>query len=182
MSVQEVLDMLYGIFYTTGISQLGWQYGIMWGIAGLFLYLAIAKDFEPLLLLPIGFGIFIVNFPLVPLMGYSQGHAELLRVFCNYGLEWEVIPCEIFLGLGAMNDFGPLIANPKTLLIGAGAQFGVFVTFKTRESWSWIIGTLFIRFTGVFVVLLVLYRAMSTATSLISLSIRGGRKASATCL
>jgi sodium ion-translocating decarboxylase beta subunit len=81
------------------------------------------------LLLPIGFGIFIVNFPLVPLMGDSEGHAQLLKVFYHYGLEWEVIPCVIFLGLGAMTDFGPLIANPKTLLIGAGAQLGVFITF-----------------------------------------------------
>jgi oxaloacetate decarboxylase beta subunit len=91
--------------------------------------LAIVKKYESLLLLPIGFGIFIVNFPLVPLMGYSHGHAQLLQIFYHYGLEWEVIPCVIFLGLGAMTDFGPLIANPKTLLIGAGAQLGVFVTF-----------------------------------------------------
>lgn len=62
-------------------------------------------------------------------MGYTQGHAELLRFFYHYGLEWQVMPCLIFLGLGAMTDFGPLIANPKTLLIGAGAQLGVFVTF-----------------------------------------------------
>jgi oxaloacetate decarboxylase beta subunit len=81
-------------------------------------------------LLPIGFGIYIVNFPLVPMMGYSHGHAQLLQIFYHYGLEWEVIPCVIFLGLGAMTDFGPLIANPKTLLIGAGAQLGVFITFS----------------------------------------------------
>ena len=62
-------------------------------------------------------------------MGYSDGHAHLLQFFYHYGLEWEIIPCVIFLGLGAMTDFGPLIANPKTLLIGAGAQLGVFVTF-----------------------------------------------------
>jgi sodium ion-translocating decarboxylase beta subunit len=102
---------------------------IMWGVGALFIYLAIAKKFEPLLLLPIGFGIFIVNFPLVPLMGESEGHAQLLQIFYHYGLQWEVIPCVIFLGLGAMTDFGPLIANPKTLIVGAGAQLGVFVTF-----------------------------------------------------
>src|SRR3989339_438320 len=122
--------MLYGIYYTTGISGLSWQHLVMWAIGGLFLYLAIKKNFEPLLLLPIGFGILIVNFPLVPLMGYTtNGHGELLQIFYHYGLEWEVIPCVIFLGLGAMTDFGPLIANPKTLLIGAGAQLGVFITF-----------------------------------------------------
>jgi len=129
MTLNEVLDMLYGIFFTTGIAQLSWQHVLMWGIGCLFLYLAIVKKFESLLLLPIGFGIFIVNFPLVPLMGFSQGHGELLRLFYHYGLEWEVIPCLIFLGLGALTDFGPLIANPKTLLIGAGAQLGVFITF-----------------------------------------------------
>jgi sodium ion-translocating decarboxylase beta subunit len=130
MTVYEVLDMLKGIFYTTGILNFSWKFLIMWGIAGFFLYLAIVKNFEPLLLLPIGFGIFIVNFPLVPLMGYSEsGAPQLLQAFYHYGLEWEIIPCVIFLGLGAMTDFGPLIANPKTLLVGAGAQLGVFVTF-----------------------------------------------------
>ncbi len=129
MTINEVLDMLHGIFFTTGIAKLSWQHVLMWGIGCLFLYLAIVKKFESLLLLPIGFGVFIVNFPLVPLMGFSQGHGELLRLFYHYGLEWEVIPCLIFLGLGALTDFGPLIANPKTLLIGAGAQLGVFITF-----------------------------------------------------
>jgi oxaloacetate decarboxylase beta subunit len=91
--------------------------------------MAIAKDFEPNLLLPIGFGIFLVNFPNTPLFGFTEGHPQLLQFFYKYGIIWEVIPCLIFLGLGAMTDFGPLIANPKMLLIGAGAQLGVFVTF-----------------------------------------------------
>jgi carboxybiotin decarboxylase len=129
MMLDEMMDMLWGILYTTGVLNFSWKFLIMWGISGFFLYLAIAKNFEPLLLLPIGFGIFIVNFPLVPLMGFSEsGTPELLRVFYKYGLEWEVIPCVIFLGLGAMTDFGPLIANPKMLLVGAGAQLGCFVT------------------------------------------------------
>jgi oxaloacetate decarboxylase beta subunit len=129
MTLNEILDMLNGILQTTGLFNFQWNLIIMWGVGSLFIYLAIAKQYEPLLLLPIGFGIFIVNFPLVPLMGYSDGHAHLLQFFYHYGLEWEIIPCVIFLGLGAMTDFGPLIANPKTLLIGAGAQLGVFVTF-----------------------------------------------------
>ncbi len=129
MTINEILDMLSGTLNTTGIYHFQWNIIVMWGIGGLFIYLAIVKKYESLLLLPIGFGIFIVNFPLVPLMGYSHGHAQLLQIFYHYGLEWEVIPCVIFLGLGAMTDFGPLIANPKTLLIGAGAQLGVFVTF-----------------------------------------------------
>ncbi len=129
MNLNEILDMLYGVFYTTGIYHFDPRLVVMWIIACFFIYLAIVKKFEPLLLLPIGFGIFIVNFPLVPLMGYSHGHPQLLEVFYHYGLKWEVIPCVIFLGLGAMTDFAPLIANPKTLLVGAGAQLGVFVTF-----------------------------------------------------
>lgn len=129
MNLNEIADLLRGIVQTTGVFSFEWKFVIMWAIGSLFMYLAIAKKYEPLLLLPIGFGIFIVNFPLVPLMGYADGHGELLRIFYHYGLEWEVIPCVIFLGLGAMTDFGPLIANPKTLLIGAGAQLGVFITF-----------------------------------------------------
>ena len=129
MSVNEIFDLLRGILHTTGVYNFEFNVIVMWAIGALFMYLAIAKKYEPLLLLPIGFGIFVVNFPLVPLMGSEGGHPELLAVFYHYGLQWEVIPCVIFLGLGAMTDFGPLIANPKTLLVGAGAQLGVFVTF-----------------------------------------------------
>jgi len=129
MTFNEILEMLNGILNTTGFFNFEWKLVVMWGVGALFIYLAIAKKFEPLLLLPIGFGIFIVNFPLVPLMGESEGHAQLLQIFYRYGLQWEVIPCVIFLGLGAMTDFGPLIANPKTLIVGAGAQLGVFITF-----------------------------------------------------
>jgi len=138
MTADEILDLLNSTLHTTGVYNFQWNLVIMWAIGSLFIFLAIAKKYEPLLLLPIGFGIFIVNFPLVPLMGYSHGHAQLLEVFYHYGLEWEVIPCVIFLGLGAMTDFGPLIANPKTLIIGAGAQLGVFITFT---------GTVLVGFT-----------------------------------
>jgi sodium ion-translocating decarboxylase beta subunit len=129
MTVNEIFDMLRATWLTTGIANFDWKLVVMWAIGFFFLYLAIKKNFEPLLLLPIGFGIFIVNFPLVPLMGYTpEGQGQLI-LFYHYGVEWEVIPCVIFLGLGAMTDFGPLIANPKTLLVGAGAQLGVFITF-----------------------------------------------------
>ena len=138
MTADEILDMLHGTLHTTGIFNFQWNVIIMWGVGCMFIYLAIAKKYEPLLLLPIGFGIFIVNFPLVPLMGDSHGHPQLLQFFYRYGLQWEIIPCIIFLGLGAMTDFGPLIANPKTLFIGAGAQLGVFITFT---------GTVLVGFT-----------------------------------
>ncbi|MBI5779512.1 MAG: sodium ion-translocating decarboxylase subunit beta [Planctomycetes bacterium] len=131
MQSNSIIDMINNIIQQTGILHMNWQYPVMWCIGLLFIYLAIVKKFEPLLLLPIGFGIFLVNFPLTPLMGVSEnGQRELLQVFYHYGIEMsELIPCVIFLGLGAMTDFGPLISNPKTMLVGAGAQLGVFVTF-----------------------------------------------------
>lgn len=123
-------SFLNTIIFKTGIVHLYWGHVVMWLIGFTFIYLAIKKEFEPLLLVPIGFGIFIVNLPLTPLMGVNEGgHRELINIFFHYGLEWEVIPPLIFLGIGALTDFGPLIANPKTLLLGAAAQFGVYVTF-----------------------------------------------------
>ncbi len=140
MNWDKFIDVLLNILYTqTGLFNLHYKLVIMWGIGLFFIYLAVAKKYEPLLLLPIGFGIFIVNFPLTPLMGFDDhGKRDLFNIFYHYGVKWEVIPCLIFLGLGAMTDFGPLIANPKTLIIGAGAQLGVFVTF---------LGVLFFGFT-----------------------------------
>ena len=140
MSWAYVFELIRNIMITqTGIPNLAIKEIFMIGVAFFFLYLAVAKKYEPLLLVPIGFGIFLVNFPLVPLMGFSEhGNPELIRAFYKYGIEWEIIPCVIFLGLGAMTDFGPLIANPKTLVIGAGAQLGVFITY---------IGVLFFGFT-----------------------------------
>jgi oxaloacetate decarboxylase beta subunit len=131
MSGDQVLELIISILTTqTGMPNLAFNQVIMMLIAFFFLYLAVAKGYEPLLLVPIGFGIFLVNFPLAPLMGFSEhGNPELIRAFYKYGIEWEIIPCVIFLGLGAMTDFGPLIANPKTLIIGAGAQLGVFITY-----------------------------------------------------
>ena len=117
-----MLDMIL----TTGVVHLTIGNLVMWLIAFLFIYLAVTKNYEPLLLVPIGFGILVVNLPLTFLMGEGEG---LLWKFYHYGLEWEVIPPLIFLGLGAMTDFGPMIANPKTLILGAGAQFGVYVSF-----------------------------------------------------
>ena len=117
-----MLDMVL----TTGFMHLTVGNLVMWLIGFLFIYLAISKNYEPLLLVPIGFGILIVNLPVTTLMKEGEG---LLWIFYHYGLEWEVIPPLIFLGLGAMTDFGPMIANPKTLILGAGAQFGVYVAF-----------------------------------------------------
>ncbi|MBW1715751.1 MAG: sodium ion-translocating decarboxylase subunit beta [Deltaproteobacteria bacterium] len=117
---------MFDMIMTTGVVHLTIGNFVMWLIAFLFIYLAITKNYEPLLLVPIGFGILVVNLPLTFLMREGEG---LLWKFYHYGLEWEVIPPLIFLGLGAMTDFGPMIANPKTLILGAGAQFGVYVSF-----------------------------------------------------
>jgi oxaloacetate decarboxylase beta subunit len=117
---------MFDMILTTGVPHLTIGNLVMWLIAFLFIYLAIMKNYEPLLLVPIGFGILIVNLPLTSLMQEGEG---LLWKFYHYGLEWEVIPPLIFLGLGALTDFGPMIANPKTLILGAGAQFGVYVSF-----------------------------------------------------
>ncbi len=98
----------------------------MWVIGLVLIYLAIHKQYEPLLLLPIGFGILLANMPLTHLMLEGEG---LLWRFYHYGIEWEVIPPLIFLGLGALTDFGPLLAQPRLIFLGAAAQVGVYVTF-----------------------------------------------------
>ena len=113
------------ILLKTGFLHLTVGHVVMWLIGGTFIYLAISRDFEPLLLLPIGFSVLAVNLPLAPLLG----EGDLIQIFYHYGLEWDIIPCLIFLGIGALTDFSPMIANPKTLLLGAGAQFGVYVAF-----------------------------------------------------
>lgn len=120
------MEILNEVLYTMGFMHITWGHLVMWAIGGILIYLAIAKQFEPLLLLPIGFGILIANLPLGPLMTEGSG---LLWIFYTYLLESEIIPPLIFLGLGALTDFGPVIANPKTLLLGAAAQVGVYLTF-----------------------------------------------------
>jgi carboxybiotin decarboxylase len=118
-------DIFHELLFKTGIVHLTFGHVIMWLIGFLFIFLAIKKDFEPLLLVPIGFSIFLVNMPIAPL----TGPGELINLFFKYGLETEIIPCLIFLGIGALTDFGPMIANPKTLLLGASAQLGVYIAF-----------------------------------------------------
>lgn len=114
----------------TGFSSFYWGHLVMWLIAFGFIYLGIAKKYEPLLLIPIGFGMLLANLPLGGLFDYIDGIPEgLLAKIFTYLIAGEIVPCLIFLGLGAMTDFGPLIANPKTLLLGAAAQFGVYFVF-----------------------------------------------------
>ncbi|MBE5771393.1 MAG: sodium ion-translocating decarboxylase subunit beta [Clostridia bacterium] len=95
----------------------------MWCVGGLLIYLAIKKDMEPSLLLPMGFGAILVNLPL-------SGAVETLTVLFNAGIANELFPLLLFIGIGAMIDFGPVLNNPKLMLFGAAAQFGIFFTLS----------------------------------------------------
>jgi carboxybiotin decarboxylase len=110
------------IFTQSGYAAMTWGNLIMLSVGATLLYLAIVKKFEPLLLLPIAFGSILVN---LPLSGIMEEHGFLRILY--FGTEHEIFPILIFMGVGAMTDFGPLIANPSTLLLGAAAQFGVYV-------------------------------------------------------
>ena len=103
----------------------GWQSFIMMAIGFLIVYLAVAKGFEPLLLIPIGFGTILVN---IPGAGMGAGPDGMLHIIYKAGVGNEFFPMLIFMGIGAMTDFGPLIANPKMALLGGAAQLGVFAT------------------------------------------------------
>ena len=120
------MDNLPALLQTSGIFYLTPGMLLMWLIALALIYLAVAKSYEPLLLLPIGFGILLANLPLTGLMTPGEG---LLWRFYHYGIQWEIIPPLIFLGLGALTDFGPLLAKPVLIFLGAGAQAGVYLTF-----------------------------------------------------
>jgi len=107
-----------------GFGMLTMQNIIMMAVGCGLLYLGIKKDYEPLLLVPIGFGALLVNIPLANMMEAGG----LLRHFYDFGVITEIFPCLIFVGIGAMTDFGPLLENPKILLLGAAGQFGIFLT------------------------------------------------------
>ena len=147
-SLAESLKTLWeSTGFMTSLTPL-WQNLIMLVIAGVLIYLAIAKEFEPNLLVAIGFGMFIINIPGayqalygIPMVNeageYLIEHGskvitpgtEGLFYYLYKGVEWVIYPPLIFLGIGAMTDFGPLIANPKSLIMGAAAQLGIFITF-----------------------------------------------------
>ena len=114
----------------TGFAAITWQMGVMWAVVAVLLYLAVKKGFEPLLLVPIAFGALLANLPTEGILNVPQGdHPGGLFYYFSKGIEFEIFPPLIFMGVGALTDFGPLIANPRTLLLGAAAQFGVFATF-----------------------------------------------------
>ena len=128
------LSILTELLADSGFAALTWQSGVMILISFVLLYLAIVKKFEPLLLLPIAFGIFMSNLPESGTFYYFYNEVEnwydagIIGVM-YMGVKSSFFPCIMFLAVGAMTDFGPLIANPISLLMGAGAQFGIYVAF-----------------------------------------------------
>ncbi|MBQ8412179.1 MAG: sodium ion-translocating decarboxylase subunit beta [Lachnospiraceae bacterium] len=117
------VDVLKNLALQTGFATLTWKHYIMILVACFFMYLAIVKGFEPLLLVPISFGMFLVNmFPAIIEEGGLLHYFYLLD-------EWSILPSLIFMGVGAMTDFGPLIANPKSFILGAAAQFGIYSAY-----------------------------------------------------
>ena len=118
------MDGLLVLWQDTGLANFLWSQALMMGVGCVLLYLAIVRGFEPLLLLPIGFGAILAN---IPNGGFTEPGGILYYIY-HVGIESGVFPLLIFLGVGALTDFGSLIANPKTLLLGAAAQFGIFGT------------------------------------------------------
>lgn len=134
-----MIDLLQNLYENTGFSHISWQMLIMWVVAFVLLYLAIYKKFEPLLLVPIAFGALLANLPTAGIMEGLEFAGQIYELkedgtgglfyYFFQGIHLELFPPIIFLGVGALTDFGPLIANPRTFLLGAAAQFGVFGVF-----------------------------------------------------
>lgn len=141
----SITEALWEFFLSMGFAAITWQQAVMLGISCVLIYLALVKGFEPLLLLPIAFGMLLANLPLAGLMDGPTYKAVTdpetgiairemvdpggLLYWLYRGVKLGIYPPLIFLGVGAMTDFGPLIANPRSLLLGAAAQFGIFTTF-----------------------------------------------------
>ncbi len=124
------VNALEKIWAGSGFAALTWQHLVMIAIAGVLIYLAIGRKFEPLLLLPISFGMLLANLPLAGLMdGPTDGGVGGLLYYLYQGVKLGIYPSLIFLGIGAMTDFGPLIARPSALFMGAGAQLGISIAF-----------------------------------------------------
>ena len=133
--MNDILNGLYQLWITTGLygfihEEKGWGMAVMILVGFLLLYLAIKKGFEPLLLIPIGMGCILSNIPYAYIASVdptsTHAAAGFIKILYDAGIETGLFPILIFMGVGSMTDFGPLIANPKTLLLGAAAQLGIF--------------------------------------------------------
>jgi len=118
-----------GHFFIAGISAIGWQQGVMYLVGAVLIWLAVAKDYEPMLLLPIGFGAILVNLPL-EVVWEHDGVAGALKILFEAGILTEIFPLLIFIGVGAMIDFSPLFQRPWLMLFGAAAHLGIFITIS----------------------------------------------------
>ena len=147
--MNDILNGLYQLWITTGLygfihEEKGWGMAVMILVGFLLLYLAIKKGFEPLLLIPIGMGCILSNIPYAYIAGVdptsTQAAAGFIKILYDAGIETGLFPILIFMGVGSMTDFGPLIANPKTLLLGAAAQLGIFTALLGALCLSFIPG------------------------------------------
>ena len=131
----NILSVFSELLAQSGFAAITWQQCVMLLVSFVLLYLAIKKQFEPLLLLPIAFGMFLANLPLAGLMNEADHwyQSGVLRIM-YMGVKSSLFPCLIFMAVGAMTDFGPLIANPVSLLLGAAAQFGIYVAFTLANA------------------------------------------------
>lgn len=133
----DILQALNQIWQTTGIYAISWQQLTMIAVCCFLLWLGIKKQFEPLLLVPIAFGGLLANIPMPPGEAIA-GPAGFLGIVFNFGINSGLFPLFIFMAVGAMTDFGPLIANPKMALLGGAAQFGIFATLIGAVALSYI--------------------------------------------
>ncbi|MFW5743460.1 MAG: sodium ion-translocating decarboxylase subunit beta [Spirochaetota bacterium] len=120
----STIDALAELWRSTGVAGFSWQQIVMILVGLVLIYLAVAKKFEPLLLVPIGFGGILAN---IPFIGIAEAGGFLGQIY-GFGIATGLFPLFIFMGVGALTDFGPLLANPRTALLGAAAQFGIFAT------------------------------------------------------
>ncbi len=118
------METLFDLFGQSGFAQMDWSNWVMFAICGVLFYLAVTKEYEPLLLIPIGFGILVANLPLAEMSSNDDG---IIGLIYDSGIKTELLPPIIFLGVGVLTDFRPLLGRPLTFLLGAAAQLGIFV-------------------------------------------------------
>lgn len=149
--INILIETVKDLAISSGLYNLSWQQGVMIVISLVLMYLAIAKGYEPLLLLPIAFGMMLTNLPFAELYHpelFAGAELDIIEViktgglvdFLYLGVKLGIFPPLIFLGIGCMTDFGPLIANPKSFLLGAAAQFGIFGAFLGTMALSPLLG------------------------------------------
>lgn len=137
-----MIENFYELIINSGFANLTLSNWVMFAVSGLLVYLAIKKEYEPLLLIPIGFGVVLANFPLAEMGAYGEG---IIGLIYEGGIKTELLPPVIFLGVGVLTDFRPLLGRPITFLLGAAAQLGIFIAalsaayifgFSTKEAAS----------------------------------------------